>query len=566
MFEILNYYRDKASHCRVNLGSELKKILLKKPQNLVQQVLTDKRDSVPLTWGHLLIQMQGKRKEREEYFCVLQGSTLFFQTETGLLRKSQLYEAEAKSDKIQTMVLTGALVKMVDEGELKGIKFAMKLIHTSRCLLYKMDYVYLITADAKSLQRWYYALRTVCMPYEHVYTNPSLATNNNAVKHFQSTMRDFEMHRKFDINESGEFLNVFLNRTFIHFSESNEIREALAKKLAMKMAIVIDKQFDDKHLKEKLNDKIDIAVTEVSVGSKPPKLSNFNVCNNNTGKMRDTIIEFDLSYHDGDATCIVESKVDLAVASVGLKAKMTTRKWEGRMKFVIPPYPVSRMSVSFASPPEVQVDIDIEIQTQKSYSLLPSQIKRLLESKFKEIINDTFVEPNAEWILLPGVMENDPPAPKTSMHITLPGEEKPSSEDLESQSTSPPGSPSKFVETNPLSVATMAGAIVGNISSTKKDSKKEKKKKDKVNLLPKIHDKEDTDSELKSLLLKDKEKEKEKDKKSKKKEKTKTSLVVGKKVNKRKALQSIDDSDIIYKSSIAKSLGGRNDEKTFSPL
>jgi len=122
---------------------------------------------------------------------------------------------------------------------------------------------------------------------------------------------------------------------------------------------------------------------------------------------------------DGDATCIIESKVTLAVASVGLIAKLITRKWEGRMCLTIPPYPMARVAIGFVAPPRTQMDIDVQIQTQKSSSI-PTQLKKFLENKLKEVIHETFVEPNAEWLVLPGVPENEPPPPKTSTHITSP--------------------------------------------------------------------------------------------------------------------------------------------------
>ena len=45
------------------------------------------------------------------------------------------------------------------------------IIHPSRSIIYEIDYVFLFARDRLQQKKWYFALRTICKPYETLYEN-----------------------------------------------------------------------------------------------------------------------------------------------------------------------------------------------------------------------------------------------------------------------------------------------------------------------------------------------------------------------------------------------------------
>lgn len=90
------------------------------------------------------------------------------------------------------MLLTGSYIRLLDDcthsrlelwfnefltlkASPEGYRHCIELIHPDRCLLFKVDYVYLLANDDKTIQRWYYVLLSVCKPWEKLHTNSTVS-------------------------------------------------------------------------------------------------------------------------------------------------------------------------------------------------------------------------------------------------------------------------------------------------------------------------------------------------------------------------------------------------------
>lgn len=218
--------------------------------------------------GTVLMQFVGKKKERAAYHCFINGT--FF------------YYVKKKENKGPNMVFTpqavqldGCEVRLVVDGsfgvsmpeipafahflhvladELKGVKFALEIQHPMRKVLYKIDYFFLIFESEADMQRWYFALLTICKPrngYVDLELNKQL---HERFQHFVNTL------------ESANWLNAILSRFWLNIRESASVRDRLTEKMAMRFA----EKLEEKNLQEYIGD---VELDQIDLGASPPTVA-----------------------------------------------------------------------------------------------------------------------------------------------------------------------------------------------------------------------------------------------------------------------------------------------------
>lgn len=95
---------------------------------------------------------------------------------------------------MKAVVLTGAYVRFTDRSDHDSVQRSIELVHSQRCLLHKVEYIFLnadvayfvavlsfahyfdlFKQEVKTMQRWYLALRAAgCVPSEQLYTDPKV--------------------------------------------------------------------------------------------------------------------------------------------------------------------------------------------------------------------------------------------------------------------------------------------------------------------------------------------------------------------------------------------------------
>jgi len=86
--------------------------------------------------------------------------------------------------------------------------------------------------------------------------------------------------------------------------------------------------------------------------------------------------------------------------------------------FNIAPYPMSKLALQFQEEPDLEVDIDVNLEYSTGSSSLPARLKSVLYGRLKKILKEGLVVPNAEWLNLPGVSENEPPMPPVVTQVS----------------------------------------------------------------------------------------------------------------------------------------------------
>lgn len=79
---------------------------------------------------------------------------------------------EGKDDKIAAVPLTGTEIRRVEEKQGRSSKYTIEIMHPQRKIMYKVDYLYLITESAKDAERWYFALLQIGKKNMHAYLTP----------------------------------------------------------------------------------------------------------------------------------------------------------------------------------------------------------------------------------------------------------------------------------------------------------------------------------------------------------------------------------------------------------
>eukprot|EP01125_Pyxidicula_operculata_P015758 TRINITY_DN5377_c1_g1_i1.p1 TRINITY_DN5377_c1_g1~~TRINITY_DN5377_c1_g1_i1.p1 ORF type:complete len:557 (+),score=91.67 TRINITY_DN5377_c1_g1_i1:448-2118(+) len=387
--------------------------------------------------------MQGKIKDRKQYFCAIKkdGYVMSCQDSKGITKNILLSGTFAKE------LLSGKIddseeIKMLASAPHPGTDvYAIKLIHPTRTIWRNIDYIYLLLDDITTRQRWYYALllkcpdsKHFCHPFDDLYYNPKLSENNLSSSNFRQMMQEIQsslVNRGQRLTESrsryetSEFLNAFVARIFIHLHESSEIKRALVKKLTEKIREIYIENELVYYLK-KYRIGVDLTITDVTIGSKPPKFSNFAIVSSLSDPAAvnyNMILQFDLSTRHNDLGFSVECKLSFeSLFSIDLKFKFTLEKIDIKhLKLIIPPYPMSRMAVTFTPPTlgeenlTVSTDLKVHIGGSHGYGICLTDInffsgtrfslnfKDILNSLLKDAIRESFQSPNAEWFLLPAV-------------------------------------------------------------------------------------------------------------------------------------------------------------------
>jgi hypothetical protein len=67
-----------------------------------------------------------------------------------------------KSAQTHEEMLTDEFLIVSDE--FKGMKYALEVMHPEKKITYKIDYLFIIFENEMDLERWYFALLTVCTP------------------------------------------------------------------------------------------------------------------------------------------------------------------------------------------------------------------------------------------------------------------------------------------------------------------------------------------------------------------------------------------------------------------
>lgn len=110
----------------------------------------------------------------------------------------------------------------------------MEIQHPQRKVLYKIDYFFLLFDSEAEMQRWYFALLTICKPrngHVDLELNKQL---HERYQHFWNTI------------ESANWLNALLGRFWLNMRESPNLRERLTEKMATRFA----EKLEEKNLQE----------------------------------------------------------------------------------------------------------------------------------------------------------------------------------------------------------------------------------------------------------------------------------------------------------------------------
>jgi hypothetical protein len=171
-----------------------------------------------------MIQLGGKKKTRAVYNCCIKGTTFYFQKKViirsynysytikfpncnsgsrqtlsllvlihiletrityyyarlsniqvlrfySIIQRS-LGSKEGKDDKIAAVPLTGTEIRRIEEKQGRSSKYTIEIMHPQRKIMYKVDYLYLISESAKDAERWYFALLQIGKKNTHAYLTP----------------------------------------------------------------------------------------------------------------------------------------------------------------------------------------------------------------------------------------------------------------------------------------------------------------------------------------------------------------------------------------------------------
>lgn len=366
-------------------------------------------ETKPTLEGMLTIQFVGKKKARNTYQCILRGKVLYYKKRVGLGRQNSSTTPSTTSpaspgnkDPTQTefkqIQLGGAQIRRVEEAEMKGTKFAIEVLHPERKIIYKIDYLYLITENELDLERWYFALLTCCVPH-----NGYIDIELNRVLHerFKYMWRS---------HETANWISALWARFHLNIRVSQALREKLINKIALRLSEKIEEKGYEQYI-------ANLQITDLDFGSRPPTIESAMLQPpDSTG---DLIADVWLHYRNGDAKMTLSCEVNFKrIMIVPISCTVSCRSLSGRLQLRVPPFPAERLSISFYEEPIMELVIEMAIGEKASQvkNLILPKIKEIITERLKLALVERFVAPHRKYFRIPGTTRKDPESDKPAAY------------------------------------------------------------------------------------------------------------------------------------------------------
>lgn len=373
-------------------------------------------DVKPTLEGLLTIQFVGKKKARNVYACMLKGGTLYYKKRVGLGSGGAKSTSSASgganggasgslsvgkdasaNGEWKQMVVKGAQIRRMEETEMKGMRFAIEVLHPERKIVYKIDYLYLIAETELDLERWYFALLTCCVPH-----NGYIDVELNKLLHdrFKYMWRS---------QETANWLSAMWARFHLNVRVSTALREKMLNKLALRLSEKIEEKGYEQYIGN-------LQITDLDFGSRPPTIE--SVMMQPPDSTGDFIADIWLHYRNGDASLTLSCEVNFKrIMTIPISATVSCKSLSGKLQLRIPPFPAERMCVSFYEEPTMDLVIEMAIGEKAGQlkSLILPKIKDIIVSRLKLSLVERFVSPHRKYIRIPGTAKKDPQSDKPTL-------------------------------------------------------------------------------------------------------------------------------------------------------
>jgi len=373
-------------------------------------------EAKPTLEGFLTIQFVGKKKARNMYYCVLRGGTLFYKKRVGLgsgnaKATSSASVASASGNgtgaaggkdasmngEMKQIVLRGAQIRRIEEAEIKGMRFAIEVLHPERKIVYKIDYLYLIADNELDLERWYFALLTCCVPH-----NGYVDVELNKLLHdrFKYMWRS---------QETANWLSAIWARFHLNIRVSTTLRQKMINKLALRLSEKIEEKGYEQYIGN-------LQINDLDYGSKPPTIESVMI--QPPDSSGDLIADIWLHYRNGDASLTLSCEVNFKrIMIIPISVTVSCKSLSGKLQLRVPPFPAERMSVSFYEEPTMDLVIEMAIGEKAGQvkNLILPKIKDIIISRLKLAIVERFVAPHRKYIRIPGTDKKDPQSDKPAI-------------------------------------------------------------------------------------------------------------------------------------------------------
>lgn len=367
-------------------------------------------DTKPTLEGVLTIQFVGKKKARNLYQCILRGSVLYYKKRAGLGRQNSSTtpsvqhpngspsSKDSNQPEFKQIQLAGAQIRRIEESEMKGMKFAIEVLHPERKIIYKIDYLYLIAETELDLERWYFALLTCCVPH-----NGYIDIELNKL-----------LHERFKYMWRSQETANWLSALWARFHLNVRVSQALREKLINKVALRLSEKIEEKGYEQYIGN---LQITDLDFGSKPPTIESAMIQPpDSTG---DLIADIWLHYRSGDASLTLSCEVNYKrILIVPISATVSCKSLSGKLQLRIPPFPAERLSISFYEEPTMDLVIEMAIGEKASQlkNLILPKIKEIITSRLKLAIVERFVAPHRKYFRIPGTTRKDPESDKPAAY------------------------------------------------------------------------------------------------------------------------------------------------------
>lgn len=273
------------------------------------------------------------------------------------------------------------------------MKYAIEVIHNNKKFMNVENLVLLPNSEHDS-DRWYYALLTVCIPY-------------NGFVDFESNQK---IHKTFDkfwnMEEKAHWMNAILSRIHLNMRTSEKIQNKITQSLTNRLELKIKEKRLDSFIRF-------LKITKVDIGNKPPFILRASLLppDKLTG---DLMIDLDIAYTDGDAMLHVIFCVEIHAfgrkwVTIPIHVNVVVASLSGKIQLRCPPFPAERFSFFFVEMPNLDLNIDIQIG-QSTFQLLKRmvlpRIEKLIADQLKVVIVEKIVAPHRKYIRIPTTNEN----------------------------------------------------------------------------------------------------------------------------------------------------------------
>lgn len=297
---------------------------------------------------------------------------------------------EGTTAEYKQILLTGAQIRRVEEVEMRGMKFAIEVLHPERKIVYKIDYLYLIAETETDLERWYFALLTCCVPH-----NGYIDVELNKLLHdrFKYMWRS---------QETANWLSALWARFHLNVRVSTALREKMINKVALRLSEKIEEKGYQNYIGN-------LQITDLDFGSRPPTIESAMIQPpDSTG---DLIADIWLHYRNGDASMTLSCEVNFKrIMIIPISATVSCKSLSGKLQLRVPPFPAERLSISFYEEPTMDLVIEMAIGEKAGQlkNLILPKIKDIIVSRLKLAIVERFVAPHRKYFRIPGTTQKDP--------------------------------------------------------------------------------------------------------------------------------------------------------------